>query len=118
LLFGPATMFNGGWNKTILEPEGRWLLIKLFFALFLYLYHFSLHHIYKQQLHGVFKYTSQQLRIWNEVATLFLIAIVMLATVKQGLSVVWGLVGLLLFVVILMSAIRIYKIIRQRSHKI
>jgi len=118
LAFGPTVMITGGWNKMILEPGGRWLLIKLFFVLFLYLYHFSLHRIYKQQMQGVFRYTSQQLRIWNEVATIFLIAIVMLATVKQGLSVVWGLLGLLLFVIVLMSALKIYKCIRQRSQKL
>ena len=114
LVFGPTVMLIGGWNKTLLEPQGRWLLIKLFFVIGLYLYFFTLHRIYKQQQQGVFKYTSQQLRVWNEVATIFLIAIVMLATVKQGLSVVWGLLGLLLFVMVLMSAIRIYKIIRTK----
>lgn len=114
LLFGPLVMFMGGWNKIILQPEGRWLGIKLIFVLALYFYHLSLHRIYIQQLHKVFKYTSQQLRIWNEVATIFLIAIVMLATVKQGLSAVWGLLGLLLFVVLLMSAIKIYKVVRSR----
>jgi putative membrane protein len=62
---------------------------------------------------GVFNYTSQKLRIWNEVATIFLIAIVMLATVKQAMSFVWGLVGLIGFVLILMSAIRIYKTVRK-----
>jgi protoporphyrinogen IX oxidase len=115
LVFGPLVLFNGGWHKTLLEPEGRWLLIKLIFVVGLFLYHFSLHHIYKQQWQGMFRYTSQQLRIWNEVATVFLIAIVMLATVKQGLSAVWGLVGLVLFVLLLMSAIKIYKILRSRS---
>ena len=77
-------------------------------------YHFTLHALYKQQKKGIFKYTSQQLRIWNEVATIFLVAIVMLATVKQGMSLVWGLIGLVGFIFILMSAIRIYKQIRNR----
>ena len=113
-MFGLLVMFTGGWNKTLLQPEGRWLFIKLFFVIGLFLYHLSLHRIFKQQWQGVFRYTSQQLRIWNEVATVFLIAIVMLATVKQGLSVVWGLVGLVLFVLVLISAIRIYKTIRNR----
>src|SRR5215213_5793447 len=105
------TLIFGPWMWLMLDALPQWLLIKLFFVVFLYLYHFSLHHIYKQQLHGVFKYSSQQLRIWNEIATIFLVAIVMLATVKQGLSVVWGIMGLILFVLILMSAIKIYKII-------
>lgn len=114
LILGTATMFNGGWNKALLEPEGRWLLVKLCFVLLLYIYHLSLHIIFKQQINGVFKYTSQQLRIWNEVATIFLIAIVMLAVVKQSMSFVWGLTGLIIFIVLLMSAIRIYKLIRNK----
>ena len=82
----------------------------------LYAYHFSLQKIISQQLKGHFKYSSQQLRIWNEVATIFLIAIVILATVKQSMSFIWGLVGLVLFIVLLMSAIRIYKLIRTRKN--
>ena len=92
-----------------------WLEIKLGFVLGLYLYHFSIHVIYRQQMKGIFKYTSQQLRIWNEVATIFLVAIVMLVVVKQNMSWAWGLVGLILFVVLLMSAIKIYKLVRIRT---
>ena len=114
LALGVSTMVNGNWHKTLLDPAGRWLLIKLIFVLCLYLYHFSLHKIFKQQLSGVFNYSSQQLRVWNEVATVFLIAIVMLAVVKQSLSFVWGLIGLVLFIIVLMSAIKIYKIVRSK----
>ena len=115
LIFGPAVMFSAGWEKVLLEPEGRWLLIKLVFVVLLYAYFFSLHKIFKQEMKGVFKYSSQQLRIWNEVATIFLIAIVMLAVVKQSMSFVWGLIGLVIFIALLMSAIRIYKLVRTRS---
>lgn len=115
LIFGFTVMLKGGWNKVLLEPEGRWLLVKLFFVVALYAYHFSLHRIFRQQLAGSFKYTSQQLRIWNEVATIFLIAIVMLAVVKQSLSFVWGLAGLFIFILLLMCAIKIYKLIRMKN---
>jgi putative membrane protein len=115
LLLGPVLMFVDGWDKLLFAEAGRWLLIKLIFVLFLYLYFFSLHKIFKQQLKGVFKYTSQQLRIWNEAATVFLVAIVMLAVVKQSISLVWGLVGLILFIILLMSAIKVYKIIRTKK---
>ena len=57
--------------------------------------------------------SSQQLRIWNEVATVFLVAIVMLATVKKALSFVWGLVGIIGFAIILMGAIKVYKKMRE-----
>jgi putative membrane protein len=92
-----------------------WLQIKLVFVFFLYLYHISLHIIFRQQAKGIFRYSSQQLRIWNEVATIFLVAIVMIVVVKQNMSVVWGISGLILFVLILMSAVRIYKAIREKK---
>jgi putative membrane protein len=92
-----------------------WLWIKIIFVLGLYIYHLSLHFIYKQQINGVFKYSSQKLRIWNEVATIFLISVVMLAVVKQNMSWVWGLTGLILFIILLMSAIRIYKLVRTKA---
>ena len=107
------TLILGFWLLHLYPAMPIWLWIKLGFVLLLYLYHFSLHLIYKQQLKGIFKYSSQQLRVWNEVATIFLISIVMLVVVKQGLSVLWGLLGLVLFIVLLFSAISIYKKLRN-----
>lgn len=92
-----------------------WLMVKLAFVLGLYGYHFTLHRIYRQQRAGIFKYSSQHLRIWNEAATLFLVAIVMIVVVKQRLSWVWGLLGLALVALLLMSAVKIYKGIRKKK---
>jgi len=39
----------------------------------------------------------------------------MLAVVKDGMSLVWGVGGLVLFVIALMSAVKIYKIVRTRK---
>ena len=103
------TAIFGPWMWLLLDQTPRWLVVKLLFVAALYAYHLTLHRIYKQQSKGRFRYSSQQLRIWNEVATIFLVAIVMLATVKQSLSFLWGLMGLLALVVVLMAAIRIYR---------
>ena len=108
------TLIFGGWMWYLLGITPSWLIIKLGFVVGLFLYHASLQVIYAQQMRGVFRYSSQQLRIWNEVATIFLVAIVMLVVVKQQMSLVWGLGGLFLLVILLMSEIRIYKSIRQR----
>ncbi|MFN0082913.1 MAG: CopD family protein [Ferruginibacter sp.] len=108
LILGPLLIYI---NPAILDT---WLWIKIGFVIGLYLYHYSLHVLYKQQKNNYFKYSSQQLRIWNEVATVFLISIVMLVVVKQSLSAVWGLLGLFLFVLILMSGIKIYKLVRNK----
>ncbi len=109
------TAILGPWVWIQLDATPQWLVVKLIFVVGLYVYHFTLHLLYKQQLKGIFKYSSQQLRVWNEVATIFLIAIVMLATVKQSISFLWGLVGLFAFVLILMSAIKIYKNLRTKN---
>lgn len=104
------TLLFGGWMWWLFGSLPQWLVIKLLFVAGLYAYHFSLHVIFLQQQRGEFRYTS--LRIWNEVATLFLVAVVMLVVVKQSMSLVWGLTGLLLLIVVLLLAIRIYKQLR------
>jgi len=111
------TLIFGPWIWYLMGSFPQWLLIKLGFVIGLYAYHVTLHIVYRQQMKGVFKYSSQQLRIWNEVATIFLVAIVMLAVVKQNISVVWGIVGLIAFVILLMSAIKIYKLIRSKNNR-
>jgi len=109
------TLIFGAWLWHLYGMLPAWLEIKLGFVLGLYFYHFSIHVIYRQQMSGLFKFTSPQLRIWNEVATIFLVAIVMLVVVKQNMSWVWGLAGLISLGVLLMSAIKIYKLIRTRQ---
>lgn len=103
------TFIFGVWMGILYGSLPAWLLIKLLFVLGLFIYHFSLHRIFKQQGKEIFSWSSQQLRIWNEVATIFLISIVMLVVVKQLLSVVWGIVALIIFTVLLLTAIKLYK---------
>lgn len=110
LIFGPLVWYYfSGWNID------KWLAIKLCFVICLYAYHITLHILFLQQSRGIFRFSSMQLRIWNEVATIFLVAVIMLATVKQSLSFVWGLLGLFLFVILLFSAIKIYKLLRLKK---
>lgn len=109
-----------GTTLLILQPE--WLQypfmhVKLGLVLLLYLYHFSLQYIHNLLQKDIVKYSSQQLRMWNEVATLFLVSIVFLIILKNALSMVWGLVGLLLLVIILFLSIKIYKQWREAKQK-
>ncbi len=107
------TLIFGTWMGILYGSLPAWLLVKLFFVLGLFIYHLSLNRIFFQQQKGFFKWTSQRLRIWNEVATIFLISIVMLAVVKQLLSVAWAIGVLIVFSLLLFSAIRIYKKYRK-----
>ena len=108
------TIIFGAWMLVLFGSIPVWLWIKIGFVAGLFAYHLSLHFIYRQQASHIFNYTSNQLRIWNEVATIFLFAIVMLVVVKEGLSLVWSIGGLLLFAIMLMVSIMWYKKIRKR----
>ena len=92
-----------------------WLHIKLAFVGGLIVYHYICQNMIKQMAKGIFKWTSTQLRIWNEVATLFLFAIVFLAVLKDGVNWIYGFVGLVLLAVILMIAVKIYKRYRMKK---
>jgi len=111
------TLILGPWVWWMMGAFPRWLEIKLLFVLGLYAYHWSLHRLYVQQRKGIFRYSSQQLRLWNEVATLFLFAIVFLAVLKDSISWLKALIALLALAALLMVAIRVYKQIRQGKRK-
>lgn len=113
LILGALVLHIGGWAPLLFSEGGRWLLIKVCFVIVLYVYHFSLHAIFKQEIKGVFKYSSQQLRMWNEVATVLLVAIIVLVVVKSALSWVWAVIGMIAFIVVLLAAINIYKKLRK-----
>lgn len=106
LLLGLTTWYNYGTTP-------NWLLYKLGLVAGLYGYHGLCHVLFRQEQRGEFRYTSNQLRIWNEVATLFLFAIVFLVVLKDALNMVWGILGLLGFLVILMVAIQLYRRLRK-----
>jgi len=86
-----------------------WLVVKLILVLLLFLYHLSCGHILKKLHREEFSYSSMQLRIWNEVATIFLVSIVFLVVLKDLLSMGYGLLGLFLLTFVLGMGIKIYR---------
>ena len=86
-----------------------WMWLKLIFVGLLALYHLQCHSFFKQQKAGVFKTSSFKLRLFNEIATVFLVAIVFLVIVKSTGGLVWGMLGLFIFVGLLMGGVYIYK---------
>jgi putative membrane protein len=119
LLFGitwPSAILTwifGLWLFSYFSPTPTWLWIKLAMVLLLTLYHYSLHWLYQQHKIEKFTYTSFQLRLWNEVPTLFLLGVVLLVVVKQEMSLFYGGIGLLIFGLVIYAATRIYKGIRK-----
>jgi putative membrane protein len=105
---------------SMLINEPHWLQqgfmhIKLTLVFFLMLYHLSLHYLFHQLNRDIVKFSSTQMRLWNEVSTLFLISIVFLIVLKSALSVVWGIAGLLAVTFFIVMGIRTYK--KYRNEK-
>jgi putative membrane protein len=99
----------------MIYPLTDWLILKLVFVVLLYGYFYSLHRIFKQQARGNFRWSGQQLRAWNEVPTVLLFAIVFLVVLKNTVDFWWGLAGLAVLVILLMTAIKIYKGLRKKT---
>lgn len=92
-----------------------WLHVKLTFVVFLLVYHFICQRIMKRMEKGIFKLSSTQLRLWNELATILLVAIVFTVVLKSAIDWLYGLAGLVIFAVVLMIAVKLYKNYRKKK---
>lgn len=92
-----------------------WMQVKLAFVLGLVIYHFICQRIMFQLAMEKNRWGSTRLRVWNEVATLFLFAIVFVVVLKSTLDWIYGLVGLVVLAVLLMLAIKLYKRFRNKG---
>jgi putative membrane protein len=93
----------------------NWMQVKLGFVLLLLIYHFICQNIIKQLRNGIFKFSSTQLRLWNEVATILLVAIVFTVILKSAVNWIYGLLGLIVFSAVIMTAVKIYKKYREKQ---
>jgi putative membrane protein len=93
----------------------NWMFVKLGFVVLLLIYHFICQNIMKQLRKGIFKYSSNQLRLWNEVATILLVAIVFTVILKSAVNWIYGLLGLIVFSAVIMTAVKIYKKYREKN---
>jgi protoporphyrinogen IX oxidase len=91
--------------------------LKLAFVILLYLYHGFSHILFKELQQGKARWSSTTLRLWNEVSTILLFAIVFLIVLKNTLSMVWGIAGLIGLGVALMLGIKLYKNYRLKKEK-
>lgn len=104
----------------LLIPPGNvyltqsWMLIKLGFVAALYAYHWSCQVMFNRMQKGALKVSSYKLRIWNEVATIILIACVFLVVLKTALGWIWGVIGIVGVSILLMLGIKLYKNIRKK----
>jgi putative membrane protein len=92
-----------------------WMHVKLGFVFLLYLYHWKCHVIYNELQQDAVKYSSNFMRLWNEGATIILFAVVFLVILKNAVNWIYGVVGIVLFSVLIMLGFRFYKRIRERN---
>ena len=91
-----------------------WMHVKLTFVVGLIIYHFICQNKMNQMRKGIYKWTSTQLRLWNELATLFLFAIVFLVVLKNAVNWIYGVIGIIALSIVLMMAVKIYKHFRTK----
>ncbi len=92
-----------------------WMQFKLGFVLALVCFHFYSRHLLIRLKTGQFPLSSLQLRLFNEVATVILFAIVFLVVLKNTVDWLWGVAGLIAFALAIMSAVKIVKRYRERK---
>lgn len=92
-----------------------WLHLKLGFVIGLIIYHFYCRKLILELRQDKFRFSSFQLRLFNEIATIFLFAIVFLVVLKNSVDWIWGIVGLFTFAIVIMLAVRIVKRIREKK---
>jgi putative membrane protein len=83
-----------------------WLHAKLALIAALLVYHHQCGRVRRQLAAGTCRWTSARLRLWNEVATLLLVAIVMVAVFKSLFDALWGTLGLVVFGIALGVAVK------------
>ncbi|KAA1246322.1 CopD family protein [Aquimarina sp. RZ0] len=102
----------------ILRPgilHDSWMHIKLGFVFLLFLYHLKCHHMYKQLQQDIIKWSSNQMRIWNEGSTIILFSVIFLVIVRDAVNWVYGVIGIMILSILLMLGIKLYKRIRDKN---
>jgi len=114
------TFVFGGWM--VYEKYGlyipSWLLLKLAFVFGLTLYHLKCGQIYNQLQKNIFNYSAFKLRLWNEVATLFLVIIIFIVVLKNTMDWIYGAIGLAMFAALLAFAVMMYKKSRKEKEEL
>lgn len=111
-----ATIF-GTWmlleNSSLLQMP--WMHVKLLFVVLLWIYHFKCHQYVKQIENRTLNKQGSFFRIWNEGATVILFSVVFLVILKNAFHWIFGVVGIIVFSMLLMMGYKLYKNIRERK---
>ena len=112
-----ATVVFGGWLVSLYGFGAGWVHVKLSLVLGLIGYHFFCGSIHHAILENRSKWTSNQLRALNEVATLFLVSIVFVAVYKNAMTLDLGIKVIGGFAFLLILGFSLYKLAREKTSK-
>lgn len=120
IICNPAMMITwvGGLGMLIINPiylSQGWMHIKLLLLFLLLGYHLYCKAIIKKLAKGEAPFNSFQFRLLNEVPTLFLVSIVLLAVLQSALNFLYAFGGVLLFGLLLYFATKMYKRFREKN---
>jgi putative membrane protein len=121
--------FGIAWPSMVLATTfGVWMLIdnpgmlqvgymqvKFSFVGGLIIYHLICHYFYKKLQSWTDNRSGNFYRVWNEFATLFLVAIIFIIMMRDAIDWIYGLLGFVAFALALMVAIKLYKRIREKK---
>lgn len=116
----PAMLISllAGITMLYLSPgllQADWMHVKLAFVVALLIYHFICQNIVKQLKNGIYKMSGFKLRLWRELATVFMIAIVFAVILKNAVNWIYGLIGIMGIALAIMIAVKLYKRHRERK---
>ncbi len=100
-------ILNPGWLST------SWMQVKLGFVALLVVYQLYTQKIYKESSQRELSWSSNRMRLYNEVPTIVLFAVVFLAILKSAVNWIYGVVGIFGLIILLMLLFKIY----QRTRK-
>lgn len=92
-----------------------WFQLKIFLLVGLIGYHLYTEYLLQQANRNRLVMGSEALRLYNEIATLFLFAIVLLAVVKNSLNMLYGFIFLVGLGILLGILIKLYKNHRNKK---
>jgi len=113
----PAMVCTVTFGGTLIYMQGAllpWLHLKLTLVALLIGYHFLLGHIHRKLVTGTSTWSSRSLRALNEVATLFLVAIVFTAVLKSSLTFAVAATVMGVFCGLLIGGFLLIQAIRKR----
>src|ERR1051325_353320 len=113
-IFGPWLLFLDFWHYI----SQAYFILKLCFVAGLALYRLQCHIMFLEFQRNEKKYSSLKLRIWNEVATIFLFAIVFVIVLKQNNDYVWVTLGIIILATALYIGVMLYKKNREKEKNI